>query len=408
MASLNHVTREAVLNAMAEYDRLGSETFLRQYGYRPASKWTVRSPEGRSYPSKAILGVAAGLSAQDFFGGIAQTVGRLCGLGFQVRKGQRVVVDHDLYAMAKAAGFEDTDPRYSKGLPVEPTAYFASGSNRPGQPTAMANVGMDIGVAADQVSPTVEAELKGLAGTDVLVFVDSGAFGEVSFQGGELVVTKPISDAEWAKRLSLYKRLGAVLGDQLVAVAPDRVGSQDETLARLERYKADVLELREMGVRVLVAIQKGALSQADFAAKVDEILGANWWTPALPCKKAATTPAEVEAFLAARAPKHVHLLGLGARNPYVADYLRPFVGQSTTVSLDSNWITASSGSKGNKGRAKDRRHTAAKALATAVSGMASKGARFAQLAILIAFGLNGVLTWTGAWEQADACIQMAA
>lgn len=51
------VTREAVLAAIQEYDRLGQDAFLRQYGFERARLYVVIH-EGKSYDSKAILGVA--------------------------------------------------------------------------------------------------------------------------------------------------------------------------------------------------------------------------------------------------------------------------------------------------------------------------------------------------------------
>ncbi|MDA0565329.1 HNH endonuclease [Streptomonospora sp. S1-112] len=75
---------------MAECDRLGRDTFLNHYGYKPARAYVVVHL-GREYDSKAIVGVAhryAGgraLRPAEFSGG-EQTVGRrLRELGFDVR-----------------------------------------------------------------------------------------------------------------------------------------------------------------------------------------------------------------------------------------------------------------------------------------------------------------------------------
>lgn len=58
-----------ILAACDEHDRLGRNGFLDRYGFQRATRWHLRV-NGRSYPSKAIVGVAAGLKAADFFGGI--------------------------------------------------------------------------------------------------------------------------------------------------------------------------------------------------------------------------------------------------------------------------------------------------------------------------------------------------
>ncbi|NTZ43611.1 DUF3578 domain-containing protein [Altererythrobacter sp. SALINAS58] len=58
--SINELTsREAVLEAMSEHDRLGRAEFLRKYGYGEAKSYFVEH-EGRYYDSKAIAGVAVG------------------------------------------------------------------------------------------------------------------------------------------------------------------------------------------------------------------------------------------------------------------------------------------------------------------------------------------------------------
>ena len=84
-------SREAVLEAIAEFDRLGRETFLAKHGFGPARDFHLVH-EGTSYPSKAIAGVAHGyqhptrgpLSSDEFTGG-RKTVGRrLKALGFDV------------------------------------------------------------------------------------------------------------------------------------------------------------------------------------------------------------------------------------------------------------------------------------------------------------------------------------
>ena len=61
-------TQDAVLNAIAEYDRLGQKAFLKQHGYWKAKEY-VLVYKGKRYDSKAIYGVARGWRAQDFSGG---------------------------------------------------------------------------------------------------------------------------------------------------------------------------------------------------------------------------------------------------------------------------------------------------------------------------------------------------
>jgi ribosomal protein S27AE len=85
--ALSDITREAVLQAMDEYDELGADEFLSRYGFAPATVYRV-AEHGRQYDSKAIVGVAHGyatgqfLTASDFSGGQQTVVNTLEALGF--------------------------------------------------------------------------------------------------------------------------------------------------------------------------------------------------------------------------------------------------------------------------------------------------------------------------------------
>lgn len=89
--ALKDVTRAAVLQAIAEYDRLGREAFLSKYGFKPARIYFLFH-ESSSYDSKAIIGAAHAfaspegepLSASAFSGGEATVKRHLEGLGFEV------------------------------------------------------------------------------------------------------------------------------------------------------------------------------------------------------------------------------------------------------------------------------------------------------------------------------------
>ncbi|MES3008846.1 MAG: HNH endonuclease [Pseudomonadota bacterium] len=80
---------KAVLAAVAECDELGRETFLSRYGFGKARTFFLRH-EGKTYDSKAILGVAfkhqfgKALTATDFSGGQKTVVLKLAELGFHV------------------------------------------------------------------------------------------------------------------------------------------------------------------------------------------------------------------------------------------------------------------------------------------------------------------------------------
>ena len=90
MSRFDVVTRGHVLSALAQYDRLGSETFLDAYGFKSARVYVLWH-DGRSYDSKAVLGVAlmyaTGVAARsdEFSGGKHGAAKVLAELGFDVR-----------------------------------------------------------------------------------------------------------------------------------------------------------------------------------------------------------------------------------------------------------------------------------------------------------------------------------
>ena len=92
--ALGEVTdSKAVIVAIAEFDDVGRDAFLKKYGFSKARSYFIRS-DGRRYDSKAIVGAARGyqhpqvgpLSAQEFSGGEAAAVRVLRKLGFEVLK----------------------------------------------------------------------------------------------------------------------------------------------------------------------------------------------------------------------------------------------------------------------------------------------------------------------------------
>jgi 5-methylcytosine-specific restriction protein A len=81
--------RNTVLKAIAECDLMGRDAFLVRYGFKNARKFELIY-EGKSYDSKAIVGIAFGyqfgtpLSSSDFSGGKNTVVPLLENLGFEV------------------------------------------------------------------------------------------------------------------------------------------------------------------------------------------------------------------------------------------------------------------------------------------------------------------------------------
>jgi hypothetical protein len=90
LVAWDRVSRDDVLAALQEYDRLGPGQFFSQHGYGPSRSYELIWNK-RHYPHKAILGtayeIATGqrLASGDFEGGKAGAVRVLGKLGFTVQ-----------------------------------------------------------------------------------------------------------------------------------------------------------------------------------------------------------------------------------------------------------------------------------------------------------------------------------
>jgi hypothetical protein len=90
MVAWAQVTRDDVVRAIQEYDRLGPQQFFAAHGYGPSRTYELVW-DGRHYPHKAILGTAfelatgERLASGDFEGGKAGAVKVLGNLGFTVQ-----------------------------------------------------------------------------------------------------------------------------------------------------------------------------------------------------------------------------------------------------------------------------------------------------------------------------------
>jgi len=88
---LSGISAEAVLQAVAECNRMGRARFLEHYGFHPARSYYL-SIDGKLYDSKAIVGVAykyqfparGPLKPEDFSGGQRTVKALLDRLGFHV------------------------------------------------------------------------------------------------------------------------------------------------------------------------------------------------------------------------------------------------------------------------------------------------------------------------------------
>ena len=94
MVSWKDVSRDDVVRAIKEYDKLGPESFFSAHGYGPSRTYELVWDK-RHYPHKAILGTAyefatgQRLASGDFEGGKSGAVSVLGKMGFDVQPRQR-------------------------------------------------------------------------------------------------------------------------------------------------------------------------------------------------------------------------------------------------------------------------------------------------------------------------------
>ena len=90
----DEVSRDDVMRAIREYDRLGPDQFFAQHGFAPTTTYELICND-RSYPPKAVLGTAyefatgRRLASGDFEGGKSGAVRVLGKLGFTVQQIRR-------------------------------------------------------------------------------------------------------------------------------------------------------------------------------------------------------------------------------------------------------------------------------------------------------------------------------
>ena len=232
----------------------------------------------------------------------------------------------------------------------ETVTVYASGTNRVADIKGAVLAGVPIAVDVSKLSQRAIDEI---IRNSLPVLLDSGAFGEVAIRDGRPTVVAPISHQEWERRLNIYLRIAQAFRKhapkrnsiaQVTAVAPDRVGSQEVTMARLSEFRATIRKVQAIGADILVPLQIGRLTLAKFYEHAANILGIEI-VPGMPMKKSATTPAGILEFVRQTRPRRLHLLGMGITNRVAEPLIRLLQHEqpSLRISLDSNRIRAGVG-----------------------------------------------------------------
>lgn len=99
MAFADINSRQAIIDAVAEFDQIGRAAFLEKYGYRVAKRYYL-DIEGKLYDSKPIVGVAhkfqfpsdGPLTPREFSGGESTVQRKLEDLGFRVVSRAKITI----------------------------------------------------------------------------------------------------------------------------------------------------------------------------------------------------------------------------------------------------------------------------------------------------------------------------
>jgi hypothetical protein len=197
---------------------------------------------------------------------------------------------------------------------IQQSKHFASGVNAPGEVRGLALSGRNYGITANEIREGLIAELELFAGGLQELFVDSGAFSEVKFGPEGPKVVRPMTDADWDRVFDLYQWAATSYGPRARLVAPDRVGCQATTLARLATYAPQIAACAALRAQIIVPVQKGEIPMGEFFQLECAILNLRE-TPiaGIPMKKDATSMAELAEFVATLPwfGARIHLLGIG-------------------------------------------------------------------------------------------------
>ncbi len=204
---------------------------------------------------------------------------------------------------------------------------FASGMTRPVDMAGAIEAAHAFGVDVGSLSPSGRAGVIRAVRANVPVFVDSGAFrlfrenlGLTAAQAGQLAFLsgcgRGLNDDQVMKRYAgLVIDLGrsrSVELEHLYLVAPDVVGNATETLRLLRKHRSLLTEFLDVGVNVIVPVQRdqqyGFVEMAESAAQIlasanaSHILG-------IPTQECAMQETDLQVLLSRQRPARIHLLG---------------------------------------------------------------------------------------------------
>lgn len=234
--SLADLTADAVRQAIAEFDRVGRDTFLSTYGFGQARGYFLVH-NGQPYDSKAIAGVAhqylpgrVALKSDEFSGGDNAAAGRLRELGFDIKGPDEQLA---------------TVPTFEPGGIYNRVRHIHDvyGGQRQGgisTPKAAPLIFLFTGETGDQYGYH-----DGLRDDGTFAYTGEGQIGDMAFVRGNLAIRDHISDGRdlllFAKltQPGLYRFVGQFACDDFeYATAADKTGALRQVIIFLLRPAA--------------------------------------------------------------------------------------------------------------------------------------------------------------------------
>jgi len=227
--------------------------------------------------------------------------------------------------------------------------HFWSGVNSVGDFRGIVSSARNAGITASLIPTSLMVELGEWSfNGGPRLFVDSGAFSEVEFGDNGPVVVDEITDDQWRARLAIYTQLATLYGPRILVVAPDRVGCQTTTLARLAQYGSQIAACAALRANIIVPIQKGAAPMSEMWRRACEILNLRTSPIAgIPMKKDATSLDDLAELLDAMPwyEPRLHLLGIGPKSERFATVIECIKARrpNATITSDSVVLRSSVG-----------------------------------------------------------------
>ncbi|MFA6031257.1 MAG: hypothetical protein WC969_15515 [Elusimicrobiota bacterium] len=231
--------------------------------------------------------------------------------------------------------------------------YYQSGTNQRARFLAQAERETNPGTTTEELSDDLVQDMIEilLRHKGAKLFVDNGAFPEMVEKDNKPTWPKPITDAQWVRRLGWYDRFARALGPRVLLVLPDQVASQQGTLARLAAYADEIRAIMSHGAHAVLALQGGEWDRAEFWRVCMSVLEGNGVPnldkvrPGLPLTVKARPPPDDEIADILRRldprPEAVHFLGRGVQSEKYAGTFRAAtrVLPGLQVSSDSKNVT---------------------------------------------------------------------